>query len=64
MLIRDQLDELFAHQAVSYTHLDVYKRQPLDYFATIDGTPYWVDIEKETEALNLWTKVSDSKTKV
>ena len=37
---------------------------PLDYFATIDGTPYWVDIEKETEALNLWTEVSNSKTKV
>ena len=37
---------------------------PLDYFATIDRTPYWSDIKKETEALNLWTEVSDSATKV
>ena len=31
---------------------------PLDYFATIDGSPYYKEIEKETEALNLTTEVS------
>lgn len=30
---------------------------PLDYFATIDGSPYFEIIKKETEVLNIETKV-------
>ena len=31
------------------------RETPLEYFATIDGSPYYAEIQKETESLNLWT---------
>ena len=37
---------------------------PLDYFATIDGSPYFESIKEETESLNLQPKVSFAKTEV
>ena len=40
----EKTNDLINAASVSYTHLDVYKRQPADFAADVDSTKYKQDI--------------------
>ena len=53
----DKLNELDTSEAVSYTHLDVYKRQSLGMESSVDGCEWKQSPETVTKHLYLWRQL-------